>query len=179
MFKKIFLHSLITNFFFTKKIFAAESGGMPQLDPEFWLSQIFWLIASFGTMFVVLSKIVLPKISSNLESRKSQILTNIETAENQRKQTEEKIKEFDNIILEPVAKVYNKLPEPVRNGTGNFTSNIATLLSIPNHLLQGKLSSAGHATGSFIVNSTIGIWYTGDRPVYRWLRKERTAGDRG
>ena len=29
---------------------------------------------------------------------------------------------FDNIILEPVAKVYNKLPEPVRNGAGNFTS---------------------------------------------------------
>ena len=46
---------------------------------------------------------------------------------------------FDNIILEPVAKMYNKLPEPVRNGTGNFTSNIATLLSIPNHLLQGNL----------------------------------------
>ena len=49
------------------------------------------------------------------------------------------------------------LPEPVKNGTGNFTSNIATLLSIPNHLLQGELRSAGHATGSFLVNSTIGI----------------------
>ncbi len=64
---------------------------------------------------------------------------------------------FDNIVLEPVAKVYNKLPEPVRNGTGNFTSNIATLLSIPNHLLQGELRLAGHATGSFVVNTTIGI----------------------
>ena len=64
---------------------------------------------------------------------------------------------FDNIVLEPVAKVYNKLPEPVKNGTGNFTSNIGTLLSIPNHLLQGELRSAGHATGSFLVNSTIGI----------------------
>ena len=52
---------------------------------------------------------------------------------------------FDNIILEPVAKVYNKLPEPVKNGTGNFTSNIATLLSIPNHLLQGELKSAGQS----------------------------------
>ena len=64
---------------------------------------------------------------------------------------------FDNVILEPVAKAYNKLPEPVKNGTGNFTSNIATLLSIPNHLLQGELRSAGHATGSFLINSTIGI----------------------
>ena len=64
---------------------------------------------------------------------------------------------FDNLILEPVAKVYNKLPEPIRNGTGNFTSNIATLLSIPNHLLQGELRLAGHATGSFVVNTTVGI----------------------
>ena len=46
---------------------------------------------------------------------------------------------FDNVILEPLAKGYNKLPEPVKNGTSNFTSNIATLLSIPNHLLQENL----------------------------------------
>ena len=25
---------------------------------------------------------------------------------------------FDNVVLEPVAKAYNKLPEPVKNGTG-------------------------------------------------------------
>ena len=64
---------------------------------------------------------------------------------------------FDNVILEPVAKAYNKLPEPIRNGTGNFTSNIATLLSIPNHVLQGNFRSAGHATGSFLINTTVGV----------------------
>jgi len=35
---------------------------------------------------------------------------------------------FDNAILEPVAKAYNKLPEPIKKGTGNFTSNSDTLL---------------------------------------------------
>ena len=64
---------------------------------------------------------------------------------------------FDNAILEPVAKGYNKLPEPIRNGTSNFTSNIATLLSIPNHILQGNLKGAGDATASFLINTTIGI----------------------
>ena len=43
-----------------------------------------------------------------------------------------------NAILEPIAKGYNKLPNPIKNGTSNFTSNIATLLSIPNNLLSGK-----------------------------------------
>ncbi len=61
MFKKLFLYSLIANFFFTNKIFAAESGGMPQLDPEFWISQIFWLVLTFGFLYIVLSKLILPK----------------------------------------------------------------------------------------------------------------------
>ena len=64
---------------------------------------------------------------------------------------------FDNAILEPIAKGYNKLPEPIKNGTSNFTSNIATLLSIPNHVAQGNFKNAGDATASFLINSTIGI----------------------
>ena len=64
---------------------------------------------------------------------------------------------FDDIILEPIAKGYNKLPKPLKDGTSNFTSNIATLLSIPNNLLQGNIKQLGHSTGSFIVNTSIGI----------------------
>ena len=35
---------------------------------------------------------------------------------------------FDDVILEPIAKGYNKLPAPLKRGTSNFTSNISTLL---------------------------------------------------
>ena len=76
-----------------------KSGGMPQLNPEFWVSQIFWLILSFGILFIILSKVILPKISANLETRKSQILENIEIAEQQRKNSEEKNKQYQDIIL--------------------------------------------------------------------------------
>ncbi len=89
----------------------AESGGMPQLNPEFWVSQIFWLVLTFGFLYLVLSKVVLPKISNNLESRKSQILENIETAEKQREESENKIKEFEKIILENKNKAKNYLNE--------------------------------------------------------------------
>ena len=64
---------------------------------------------------------------------------------------------LDNAIIEPIAKGYNKLPEPIKNGTSNFTSNIATLLSIPNHLAQGNFKGAGDATASFLINTTVGI----------------------
>ena len=82
-----------------KEVFGAESGGMPQLNPEFWVSQIFWLTLTFGILYIVLSKLILPKISANLELRKSQIQENIEAAEKQRESSDAKLKEYDNIIL--------------------------------------------------------------------------------
>ena len=63
----------------------------------------------------------------------------------------------DDIILEPIAKGYNKLPSPVKTGTSNFTSNIGTLLSIPNNILQGNFKQLGHSVASFTINSTVGI----------------------
>jgi F-type H+-transporting ATPase subunit b len=45
-----------------------------------------------------LSKLILPKISANLETRKSQILENIEAAEKQREDSEMKLKEYEEII---------------------------------------------------------------------------------
>ena len=98
MIKRIFFQFLFLNLFFIKAVFGAESGGMPQLNPEFWFSQIFWLTITFGILYLVLSKLILPKISSNLELRKSQIQENIEAAEKQRKDSESKLKEYDEII---------------------------------------------------------------------------------
>ena len=99
MLKKIIFKTIAVYFLSINFIQAAECGGMPQLDPEFWLSQIFWLVISFGILYLVLSKIILPKISDNLETRKSQILDNLELAEKQRNDSEAKLKEFNNIIL--------------------------------------------------------------------------------
>ena len=98
MIKKIFFQSIIFNFLFIEEVFAAESAGMPQLNPEFWISQIFWLTLTFGILYLVLSKLILPKISANLESRKSQILENIEAAEKQREDSEAKLKDYEEII---------------------------------------------------------------------------------
>ena len=111
MVKKIFFQLIFFNFFFLKEVFAAESGGMPQLNPEFWISQIFWLTLTFGILYIILSKLILPKISANLELRKSQIQENIEAAEKQRESSEAKIKEYDEIILKSKLEAKNIFKE--------------------------------------------------------------------
>ena len=100
MFKRFVFYYLIISFALFTNVNSAESGGMPQLNPEFWISQIFWLILTFGILFIVLSKLILPKISESLEKRKSQILENISLAEKQREESENKIKEYEKIILD-------------------------------------------------------------------------------
>ena len=100
MLLRLFGHLIFLNFLLTSLVESSESGGMPQLNPEFWFSQIFWLIITFGFLFIVLSKLILPKISANLETRKSEILDNISAAEKQREASENKIKEYEKIILD-------------------------------------------------------------------------------
>ena len=111
MIKKFFFKLIFFNLFFYKEVFAAESGGMPQLNPEFWVSQIFWLTLTFGILYIVLSKLILPKISANLELRKSQIQENIEAAEKQREDSELKLKEFEEIILKSKSQAKNIFKE--------------------------------------------------------------------
>ena len=100
MLLRLFGHLIFLNFLLTSLVESSESGGMPQLNPEFWFSQIFWLIITFGVLFIVLSKLILPKISANLEARKSQILENIGAAEKQKEASENIIKEYEKIILD-------------------------------------------------------------------------------
>ena len=122
MFLRPFSEIIFISFLLTGLVESAESSGMPQLNPKFWFSQIFWLILTFGILFIVLSKLILPKISKNLEVRKFQILENIETAEKQREESENKIKEYEKIIHDSkneAKNYFNKAREKVLKDIDN------------------------------------------------------------
>ena len=127
MVKKIFFQLIFFNLFFLKEVFAAESGGMPQLNPEFWISQIFWLTIVFGFLYIVLSKLILPKISSNLELRKTLIQENIEAADKQRESSEAKLKEFNSIILNSKSEAKSILEESKEKALKEINAKKETL----------------------------------------------------
>jgi phospholipid-binding lipoprotein MlaA len=64
---------------------------------------------------------------------------------------------FDKAIFKPIAKGYRVLPQPIRTGTNNFVSNLRSLLSFSNNVLQGDFKSAGNTAGRFAINTTVGI----------------------
>ena len=127
MLKNKIICTLILNFALISIAQSSESGGMPQLNPEFWISQIFWLILTFGILLVVLSKFILPNISKNIESRKLEILENIETAEKQRKESENKIKEYEKIILDSKKEAKNHYNEIRKKALNEIAKKQMTL----------------------------------------------------
>ncbi len=52
---------------------SASEPGLPQLDVSTWPSQIFWLVIIFGIGYLVMAKIVTPKIGTVLEDRRSRL----------------------------------------------------------------------------------------------------------
>ena len=62
---------------------------MPQLNPEFFISQLFWLVISFTFLFVFLWRISLPRISTVLEKRANKISEDINIAKKHQAEAEE------------------------------------------------------------------------------------------
>ena len=170
MIKKIFFQLIFFNFFFIKEVFAAESGGMPQLNPEFWISQIFWLTLTFGILYIALSKLILPKISANLELRKSQIQENIEAAEKQRESSELKLKEYNEIVLKSKLKAKDIFKEARDKVLKDISSKKETLdkqingeikkaeqeIDILKKSAPGKINKIAIETSSEIIKKIIG-----------------------
>ena len=61
---------------------------MPQLNPEFFVSQLFWLVVTFSFLLVFLWRISLPRIGSVLEKREKKINDDIATTKELQKEAE-------------------------------------------------------------------------------------------
>ena len=83
--------------FLEKRLFAAEAG-MPQLNPEYWASQAFWLIIIFLSIYILIARIFIPKIKSNIDMRESKIRKDLEEAKIFREEAEKKLKAYKNLI---------------------------------------------------------------------------------
>lgn len=64
----------------------------------------------------------------------------------------------DKAAIKPVAGAYKAVvPGTVRTGVNNFFSNLGTLVTIVNDLLQLKFDKAMTDSGRFVINTTFGI----------------------
>lgn len=77
-----------------------ESGGMPQLDPSTFDNQIFWLLVSLVAIFLILTRVALPRIGATLAMRRGTIGGDLAAAETLRAQAREAQAAYEQALAE-------------------------------------------------------------------------------
>ncbi|MDC0059494.1 F0F1 ATP synthase subunit B [Pelagibacteraceae bacterium] len=127
----------------------ADSEGMPQLNSEFWPAQIFWLLLIFFTLYLLISKIFLPRIIYSIENRKTKIVNDINEAQKLKEKAESKLKEYNQIIEKlknEAKKIVNEskknLDKDIKNKKIEFNKEIEKeLINTENEIKKLKKSS--------------------------------------
>lgn len=78
----------------------AQSSGMPQFNPEYFPSQLFWLAVSFGLLYFLMSRVALPRIGEVIEERRDRIQRDIDSAEKAKQETEKALAAYEKALAD-------------------------------------------------------------------------------
>ncbi|MGK0266201.1 MAG: F-type H+-transporting ATPase subunit b [Maricaulis sp.] len=83
------------------------SGGLPQLDVSTWPGQLFWLAVTFTVLFMMMWKVVLPRIRNAIEERRDRIADDLDTAAGFKQKADDSAAEYERLLLEARAKAHS------------------------------------------------------------------------
>ncbi|MEO1554285.1 MAG: hypothetical protein AAFR82_10140 [Pseudomonadota bacterium] len=116
----------------------AETAAFPPFDPWHFPSQIFWLVVLFGTLYIVLSRFILPSIGNTLERRESTIASDLDEAARLNEEAVDAQKAVDVSI----AKAHAKARETADKARAKIDKEIATETAKVDAEVDKKLGEA-------------------------------------
>jgi F-type H+-transporting ATPase subunit b len=113
----------------TTETTGAEGGEskFPPLDTKSFPSQLFWLVIFFAALYLLMSKLVLPRLAAILGARKSQIDGDLAHASALKDQTEAAIKNYEKALSDARAKAGDIARETRAKVTAEIDGEQATL----------------------------------------------------
>jgi len=79
---------------------------MPQLEFHTFVPQLVWLVIVFGYLYVMMSRVALPRVATVLEERRDRIADDLDQAAQFQRQTEEAIEAYEKALAEARAKAH-------------------------------------------------------------------------
>ena len=89
---------------------------MPQLNPEFFVSQLFWLVVTFSFLLVFLWRISLPRISNILEKRERKINEDLTAA----KELQSEAENIQDKIEQQLKQARSDASELIKSSSASF-----------------------------------------------------------
>lgn len=93
---------------------AHDTGVFPPFDSATYGPQLFWLALTFGTLYLLMSKVALPRIGEILEVRRDRIEGDLAEAERLRQKTDQAIEAYESDLSAARAKSHS-IADETRN----------------------------------------------------------------
>jgi len=77
---------------------------MPQFDPTVWEPQLVWMAITFVVLYLLMSKVALPRVGEVLEEREQRINVSLRRAEELKLKAEDAVAEYERTIADVRAK---------------------------------------------------------------------------
>jgi len=77
---------------------------MPQLDPTWFASQLFWLFVSFAALYMLLSRVMLPPVLAIMAKRKETVDTDLSDAQSFKTLAEQAKDQYERTMIEARAR---------------------------------------------------------------------------
>ncbi|MCO6186933.1 F0F1 ATP synthase subunit B [Rhizobium sp. L1K21] len=74
---------------------AGHEGGFPPFNSEYYGSQILWLALTFGVFYLIISRVVAPRIGSILEDRQDRIARDLDEASRMKSEADDAIAAYE------------------------------------------------------------------------------------
>ena len=104
-----------------------KKGGMPQLDPTAFAPQLVWLAITFILLYVLMSRVGLPRVAAVLEQRRSKITGDLNAAERLKGEAETVIATYEAALAKGRSEAQAIAAKLREQSAGEAASRRATL----------------------------------------------------
>jgi len=83
------------------------SDAFPPFDPTYFASQIFWLLISFGALYFLMSRWILPRIGGIIEERRDRIADDLDAAQEITSEANETRSNYEQALSDARARAHS------------------------------------------------------------------------
>lgn len=125
---------------------AAEGGDtLPQFDPRFFTTQLFWLTVFLVVFFFILRNTALPKIEDALETRRRKVDDDLDKASAHREEAEAAMAAYEKALAdaaEQAKAVHRQVAQEIAESAAQRRSALAAKLAEDTKAAEARISAA-------------------------------------
>lgn len=102
-------------------------GGLPQLNPDYFTPQLVWLAITFGALYILMSRVALPRVAEVLEERQERIADDLDRAETLRREADKVTAAYEKALADARTQAQQVIAQTVADVNAANSARLAEI----------------------------------------------------